>query len=66
MLFRSGGAAGVTRTIDILREELDNAMALLGQRRFVDVDRLALVGAEGQRRAVQPNVALPADEVDRR
>ena len=62
----SGGAAGVTRTIDILREELDNAMALLGQRRFVDVDHRALVWAEGQRPLGQPKVALPADEVDRR
>ena len=39
----SGGTAGVTRTIDILREELDNAMALLGQRRFTDVDHRAAV-----------------------
>ena len=62
----SGGTAGVTRTIDILREELDNAMALLGQRKFIDVDRHALVGAEGQRRLVQPIVPRPADEVDRR
>lgn len=44
----SGGSAGVTRTIDILREELDNAMALLGVRKFVDVDRHAAVRAEGQ------------------
>ncbi len=41
----SGGTAGVTRTIDILRDELDNALALLGQRRFVDVDQRAVVPA---------------------
>ncbi len=45
----SGGTAGVTRTIDILREELDNAMALLGQRSFVDVDRHAAVRADSPR-----------------
>lgn len=33
----SGGRAGVARTIAILRDELDNAMALLGRARFADI-----------------------------
>lgn len=63
----SGGKAGVTRTIDILREELDNAMALLGQRRFADIDRHAAIRADGRhppattrlQREMIPNPARP-------
>jgi len=34
----AGGEAGVARVLDLLREELDNAMALTGRRSVADVD----------------------------
>ena len=33
----AGGQAGVARTLHIFRDELDNAMALLGVRKLTDV-----------------------------
>ncbi|WP_418315495.1 alpha-hydroxy acid oxidase [Piscinibacter sakaiensis] len=48
----SGGQAGVTRTIDILRDELDNALALLGQRRFVDVGHQSAIRSHDHRHGV--------------
>jgi isopentenyl diphosphate isomerase/L-lactate dehydrogenase-like FMN-dependent dehydrogenase len=44
-LAAGGGQAGVARSLDILREELDNALALLGRRSLADVDRRAIVEA---------------------
>jgi L-lactate dehydrogenase (cytochrome)/(S)-mandelate dehydrogenase len=44
-LAAGGGQAGVVRSLDILREELDNALALLGRRSLADVDRRAIVEA---------------------
>jgi L-lactate dehydrogenase (cytochrome) len=38
----AGGAAGVTRAIDIIREELRVTMALTGKTRLADVDRSTL------------------------
>jgi 4-hydroxymandelate oxidase len=37
-----GGAAGVTRVLDILRQELEMAMALLGRPAFDQIDRSVL------------------------
>jgi 4-hydroxymandelate oxidase len=36
------GAAGVTRVLDILRQELEMAMALLGRPAFDQIDRSVL------------------------
>jgi len=36
------GAAGVTRVVEILRKELELAMALMGRPRILDIDRTAL------------------------
>jgi isopentenyl diphosphate isomerase/L-lactate dehydrogenase-like FMN-dependent dehydrogenase len=38
----AGGEAGVSRAITLLAEELDNALALMGQPRFAALDRQAL------------------------
>jgi 4-hydroxymandelate oxidase len=35
----AGGEAGVARVLDLVREELDNAMALTGRRSVAEVDR---------------------------
>lgn len=37
-----GGAAGVNRVIDILRDELEQAMALTGRTRLAEIDRSVL------------------------
>jgi len=47
-----GGAAGVGRTLEILREEIDNAMAIGGWSRMSDLDRGCLARLPG-RDAVQ-------------
>jgi len=38
----SGGEAGVTRVLEMLRTEIDRAMALCGCERLADIDRSAL------------------------
>ncbi len=38
----TGGEAGVHRVLDLLREELEHTMALLGRPRLADLDRTAL------------------------
>ena len=39
----AGGQAGVARTIEIIRKELDVTMALTGVRNIVEIDRRVLV-----------------------
>jgi len=43
----AGGKAGVAKTIDILKKELDITMALCGVNRVSDVGPEVLVGHEG-------------------
>jgi L-lactate dehydrogenase (cytochrome) len=46
----AGGKAGVARTIDILKKELDITMALCGVNRTADIGPQVLVGNEGAAR----------------
>jgi isopentenyl diphosphate isomerase/L-lactate dehydrogenase-like FMN-dependent dehydrogenase len=56
----SGGHAGVTRALDILREELDNALALLGRPSFADVDTQAIIEASRPASAASGNLSYPS------
>lgn len=48
-LAAGGGEAGVARALAILREELDNALALLGRRTLAEVDAESVVAADDLR-----------------
>ena len=43
----AAGQAGVTKAIDVIRQELDVSMALTGTRRVADIDRHVLLDAAG-------------------
>jgi len=40
----AGGQAGVARAIEIMRDELDTSMALMGVTKVADIDRRMIVG----------------------
>jgi len=49
----AGGKAGVAKAIDILKKELDVAMALTGTNRIADIDGRVLVGGAAKKKAAR-------------
>jgi len=49
----AAGEAGVAKAIDILKKELDVAMALTGTNRIAEIDGRVLVGGEVKKKAAR-------------